>query len=169
VVALRDQGRGQPAPGRALITRRLRSTSFRTFVLYPLVVVGWELFLNEGRLQLAPWFAPLLLWGYLQYRLVGSYRLRRGGGGPGMDTPPEDLVTGGPYAYTRNPMYLGHLIFLIGLALTLKSVLAALIAAASAVWFHFRVRRDENRLRERFGQAYIGYQERVKRWLPGIL
>ena len=130
--------------------------------------MGWELFLNEGRLQLAPWFAPLLLWGYLQYRLVGNYRLRRGGGGPGMDTPPEHLVTGGPYACTRNPMYLGHLIFLIGLALTLKSVLAALITVATGVWFYFRVRRDENRLRERFGQAYIGYQERVKRWLPGI-
>jgi protein-S-isoprenylcysteine O-methyltransferase Ste14 len=86
-----------------------------------------------------------------------------------MDTPPEHLVTTGPYAYTRNPMYLGHMIFLVGLALTLKSVLGALIAVASAVWFQFRVRRDEKRLRERFGQAYIGYQERVKRWLPGIL
>jgi protein-S-isoprenylcysteine O-methyltransferase Ste14 len=65
-------------------------------------------------------------------------------------------------------MYLGHLLFLTGLALTLQSAAAALIAAVSAVWFHFRVRRDEARLRERFGPAYISYQERVKRWLPGI-
>jgi hypothetical protein len=146
----------------------LRSTSFRTFILYPLIVAAWEFLLNDGRLRFEPWFAPLLLWGYLQYRLVGNYRLPRGGGGPGMGTPPERLVTTGPYAYTRNPMYLGHMIFLVGLALTLKSVLAALIAAACGIWFHFRVRRDERRLRERFGQAYIGYQERVKRWLPGI-
>jgi protein-S-isoprenylcysteine O-methyltransferase Ste14 len=132
-------------------------------------VVSWELFLNHGRLRFEPWFAPLLAWGYLQYRLVGSYRLPRGGGGPGMDTPPERLVTSGPYAWSRNPMYLGHLIFLIGLSLTFESVLGGLIAAASAVWFQVRVRRDEKRLRERFGQAYLDYHGRVKRWLPGIL
>jgi protein-S-isoprenylcysteine O-methyltransferase Ste14 len=85
-----------------------------------------------------------------------------------MDTPPEHLVTTGPYAYSRNPMYLGHIIFLTGLALTLQSLLAAAIAAASVVWFHWRVRRDEARLRERFGPQYVAYQERVKRWLPGI-
>lgn len=56
----------------------LRSTSFRTFVLYPVLIVAWELLLNDGRLRLQPWFLPLLAWGYLQYRLVGRYRIRRG-------------------------------------------------------------------------------------------
>jgi protein-S-isoprenylcysteine O-methyltransferase Ste14 len=113
-------------------------------------------------------FSPLIVWGYLQYRLVGRYRLRHGGGGPGMQTPPERLVTSGPYAYCRNPMYLGHIIFLTGVALTLRSELAALIAVASAVWFHFRVRRDEQRLAERFGAPYREYTARVKRWIPAI-
>lgn len=151
-----------------VIARPLRSTSFRTFLLYPVLIVGWELLLNNGQLRIQPWFAPLLAWGYLQYRLIGHYRLPRGGGGPGMDTPPEHLVTTGPYAYTRNPMYLGHIIFLIGLALTLQSLAAALLAAASMVWFHLRVLRDEKRLRERFGQAYVDYRKQVKRWLPGM-
>ena len=146
----------------------LRSTSFRTFILCPVVVVGWELFLNEGELRFEPWFLPLLAWGYLQYRLVGQYRIRLGGGGPGMDTPPERLVTGGPFAWCRNPMYLGHIIFLLGLALSLQSWLAALIAAATVVWFQFRVRRDERRLAERFGQPYLDYTARVRRWIPGL-
>ena len=146
----------------------LRSTSFRTFILYPVIVVGWELFLNEGELRFEPWFLPLLAWGYLQYRLVGQYRIRLGGGGPGMDTPPERLVTGGPFAWCRNPMYLGHIIFLFGLALSLQSWLAALIAAATVVWFQFRVRRDERRLAERFGQPYLDYTARVRRWIPGL-
>ena len=150
------------------ITRRLRSTSFRTFVLYPLVVVSWEWVIHEGQLRLEPWFSPLLVWGYLQYRLVGRYRIRHGGGGPGMDTPPERLVTTGPFAWCRNPMYLGHIIFLVGLTLSLRSELAAVITAASAVWFHFRVRRDEKRLRERFGGRYEGYTARVKRWIPAL-
>jgi len=150
------------------ITRLLRSTSFRTFILYPLLVVSWELILSDGRLRLEPWFLPLLAWGYLQFWLIGKYRIRRGGGGPGMDTPPERLVTTGPFAYSRNPMYLGHVIFLLGLTLSLRSVLAALITVANAVWFHFRVQRDEKRLRERFGQPYLDYTARVRRWIPGL-
>jgi hypothetical protein len=148
---------------------RFPGTSLRTFILYPLIVVVWEWWLNDGRLNLEPWFIPLLAWGYLQYRLVGKYRIRLGGGGPGMDTPPERLVTTGPFAYCRNPMYLGHIIFLLGLTLSLGSVLAAIITAASVVWFQFRVRRDEKRLTERFGQSYVDYAARVGRWVPGLL
>lgn len=148
--------------------KKLGSTSFRTFVLFPVLVLAWELALNRGRLRLEPWFLPLLAWGYLQYRLVGNYRIRRGGGGPGMDTPPERLVTGGPFAFCRNPMYLGHIIFLAGLAAALQSWLAAALAAGTAVWFQFRVRRDERRLEERFGEPYREYLARVKRWVPGL-
>jgi protein-S-isoprenylcysteine O-methyltransferase Ste14 len=150
-------------------TKLLRSTLLRTFVLYPVIVVSWELLLNDGRLRLEPWFLPLLVWGYLQYWLIGKYRIRRGGGGPGMDTPPERLVTTGPFAYCRNPMYQGHIIFLLGLTLSLRSVLAGLITVATAVWFHLRVQRDEKRLRERFGQPYLDYTARVRRWIPGLL
>jgi hypothetical protein len=146
--------------------RLLQGSSFRTFVLYPAIVVAWELLLNKGRLRLEPWFLPLLAWGYLQYRLVGKYRLRLGGGGPGMNNPPERLVTSGPFAWCRNPMYLGHIIFLLGLTLSLQSVLAGIITAATMVWFQMRVMRDEKRLRERFGQPYVDYSARVKRWIP---
>lgn len=146
----------------------LRSTSFRTFLLYPLIVVSWEWFLNDGQLRFEPWFLPLLAWGYLQYWLVGRYRIRLGGGGPGMDTPPERLVTTGPFAWCRNPMYLGHIIYLLGLTLTLKSELAAAITGANLVWYQLRVKRDEKRLAERFGQSYLDYTARVRRWVPGL-
>ena len=152
----------------ALTGVRLGSTSFRTFFLYPVIVIGWELVLNRGTLHLEPAFLPLLAWGYLQYRLIGKYRLRIGGGGPGMDTPPERLVTSGPFAWCRNPMYLGHMIFLVGLTLSLQSALAAAITGWTIVWFQFRVRRDERRLAERFGPAYLDYKARVRRWIPGL-
>src|SRR4051812_30593530 len=144
------------------------STPFRTFILYPVVVVSWELLLNRGRLHLEPWFLPLLFWGFLQYRLIGMYRIRQGGGGPGMDTPPDRLVTIGPFAYCRNPMYLGHIIFLLGLALSLRSALGALIVIVTMLWLQFRVQRDERRLRERFGRLYVDYAARVRRWIPGL-
>jgi len=54
------------------------------------------------------------------------------------------------------------------LALSLQSSLAAIIAVANAIWFHFRVLGDEKRLVEQFGQTYLDYKDRVKRWIPGI-
>lgn len=145
------------------------SSSLRTFVVIPILVLAWELLLHQGSLRFQPWFLPVMAWGYLQYKLVGRYRIGRGGGGPGMKTMPQRLVTDGPYAWTRNPMYLGHLIFLLGLAVTLHSELAAVIAVASAVFFHGRVKRDEKRLQEFFGEPYVAYCRRVRRWIPGVL
>ena len=121
-------------------------TPVRTFVIYPAIAVAWELAVNGGQLRPAYYFAPLMIWGYLQYRLCGRYRVIRGGGGPGLETPPERLVATGLYAYTRNPMYLGHMIFLIGLTLTLKSWIAAMITIGTAIWFHTRVVGDEKKL-----------------------
>jgi len=146
----------------------LRRTPLRTFVLYPLIVILWELSVNQGRLRVEPFFLLFMLWGYLQYRLCGLYRMKRGGGGPGPEKPPDRLVTTGPYAYTRNPMYLGHLIFLTGLTLTLGSLPALLITIGTALWFHFRVLDDEKKMAGRFGAPYIEYTSGVRRWIPGL-
>jgi protein-S-isoprenylcysteine O-methyltransferase Ste14 len=143
-------------------------TPVRTFLIYPLVVLAWEFLTHAGRIDVNLWFLPLLLWGYLQYRMCGKYRMTRGGGGPGPDVPGERLVDSGLYAYTRNPMYLGHIIFLAGLALTLKSWLAALITLLVAIWFHFRVLADEKNLACALGAPYVTYTKRVKRWIPGL-
>ena len=148
--------------------RFLSRTPVRTFVVYPIVTITWELVIRGGTLMLNYWFLPLMVWGYLQYRLCGLYRIKHGGGGPGLDMPPERLVVSGPYAYSRNPMYLGHLIFLIGLTLTLESWLAALTTIAVAGWFHTRVIGDEAKLVQRLGQPYVQYLASVKRWLPGL-
>ena len=147
----------------------LSSTSNRTFVLWPAVIFAAEAALQQGIPRIEIWGLPLLAWGYLQYRLVGNYRLRAGGGGPGISVPPERLVSGGPYRYCRNPMYLGHLIFLAGLAFALDSWLAAALFVFHAVWFDRRVRDDEARLSALFGDRYREYLARVKRWIPGLL
>ena len=143
-------------------------TPVRTFLVYPVLTLFWEWSIRGGRIEANFWFVPLMVWGYLQYRLCGRYRTARGGGGPGPDVPGERLVSTGLYAYTRNPMYLGHIIFLTGLTLTLRSWLAALITVAVAIWFHFRVVADERNLSVTLGPAYIAYTKSVKRWLPGL-
>lgn len=148
--------------------RFVSRTPIRTFVVYPAVALVWELAIERSEFQANLWFMPLMIWGYLQYRLCGRYRIRVGGGGPGLETPPDRLVSTGPYALTRNPMYLGHIIFLIGLTLTLKSWLAAMITIGTAIWFHLRVIGDEKKLIPRLGQPYVNYLATVKRWIPGV-
>ena len=150
------------------VRRWLASTSNRTFIVYPVVVVAAEWILHGGSLRVSPWAAPLLALGYLQYRLVGNYRLKHGRGGPGMSVPPERLVTSGPYALTRNPMYMGHLIFMLGLALTFHSWVAALLLAFHLYWFNERAKEDEAQLAGLFGAEYRAYQARVRRWVPRV-
>jgi phospholipid methyltransferase len=149
--------------------RWLGSTSNRTFIVWPLVLLASEALVQRGMPEIHAWALPLLAWGYLQYKLVGTYRTREGGGGPGISVPPERIVDEGPYRFVRNPMYLGHLIFLAGVALALGSWIAAAVLAFHAFWFDRRVREDEERLAQRFGEPYRDYCRRVKRWLPGII
>ena len=147
--------------------RWLGSTSNRSFVAWPLALLLLQALIDQGMPQLNLWGTPLLVWGYAQYRLVGVYRSRLGGGGPGMSIPPERLVRSGPYTVVRNPMYLGHIIFFLGLAVTFSG-LAWLLLLAHGVWFDRRARADERHLIARFDGPYREYLLSVKRWLPGI-
>lgn len=150
---------------RAPLLRRRPGSSTLTFLVYPVAVLAFELALHGGRPEFSPWYLLLMVWGYAQYRLCGRYRIRLGGGGPGMDTPPDRLVTTGPFAFSRNPMYMGHIIFLAGLALALHSWLAAALAVVTVLRFNARIRRDESRLVERFGEPYATYMTKVRRWI----
>ena len=132
------------------------------------MLFGIEALLQHDVPHLNPWALPLLAWGYLQYRLVGTFRTREGGGGPGISVPPDRIVERGIYRWLRNPMYMGHVIFFLGIALVLGSWIAAAVFVAHAVWFEVRVREDEARLADRFGDAYRDYCRRVKRWIPGV-
>lgn len=155
------------APQRA--RQWLGGTSNRTFIVWPAVLFALEALIQHGVPAIHAWALPILAWGYLQYKLVGRYRTREGGGGPGISVPPDRIVDEGPYRFVRNPMYLGHLVFFAGLALVLGSWIAAAVFAFHAFWFDRRVREDEARLAARFGDAYTDYCRRVKRWVPGIL
>ena len=151
--------------GRSL-WRWLKSASNRTFVVWPVLLLSVQAALDRGWPQLSLWGLPLMAWGYGQYKLVGRRRNALGGGGPGLSNPPERLVTTGIYSFTRNPMYLGHMVFLAGLAVML-SWPAWLVLIGHAIWFDWRVRADERHLAELFGADYLAYQGRVKRWIPG--
>lgn len=146
----------------------IRKTSSRVFVVYPAAIVLLELLIDQGKPALFAWGLPLIPWGYLQFRLSGLYRNHSGGGGPGFDVPPERLVTTGIFAWTRNPMYLGQMIYMTGFAITFQSLAGIVLLVYHCFWYSARVREDENRLAQMFGQSYLDYKAQVKRWIPGL-
>lgn len=81
--------------------------------------------------------------------------------------PPQNLVVTGPYAITRNPMYIAVLAILSGWALLFNSVelVGYLLIVATA--FHLRVvLYEEPRAQKRFGAAWFVYKSTVRRWIP---
>ena len=66
--------------------RFVSRTPVRTFILYPIITLVWEYLYSRGNLHFHPLYLALMLWGYLQYRLCGLYRIEWGGGGPGLET-----------------------------------------------------------------------------------
>jgi protein-S-isoprenylcysteine O-methyltransferase Ste14 len=78
---------------------------------------------------------------------------------------PSFLMVRGPYAFTRNPMYVGELGLWLGWALLFGSaaVLAGFLILFVVVNFVV-VPREELTLESKFGQAYLQYKSRVPRW-----
>jgi len=76
------------------------------------------------------------------------------------------LVTGGLFRYTRNPMYLGMIVVLIGAGLIFGSA-GALIPIPLFAWIIVTrfIRGEENFLQEIFGDEYLAYKRKVRRWL----
>ena len=76
------------------------------------------------------------------------------------------LVVSGIYRRTRNPMYLGFLLGLIGELAWLGSPVALLAAPAFVTYLNrFQIAPEEAALRARFGAEFIAYTTRVPRWL----
>lgn len=76
------------------------------------------------------------------------------------------LVTDGVYRYTRNPMYLGMALVLLGTAITVGAASALLIPVLFMVIIEFRfIRPEEEMLRGLFPQEFPAYCKSVRRWL----
>jgi len=78
----------------------------------------------------------------------------------------SSLVTWGVYAISRNPMYLGGLIMLLGWAVFLSNPLALLFLPAYVLYLNrFQITPEERVLTSLFGETYAAYQVRARRWL----
>jgi protein-S-isoprenylcysteine O-methyltransferase Ste14 len=79
------------------------------------------------------------------------------------------LVTSGPFAYVRNPLYIGNVLIWAGFAVTAGLVWVTPIAVALLlVEYHAIVKWEEQLLRSRNGDTYEAYRAAVPRWVPRL-
>jgi len=85
---------------------------------------------------------------------------------PTTPTATSVLVTSGAFRFTRNPMYLSLLLYLLAWAVYLSNLLALLFVPMFVLYINrFQIRPEERALSSLFGQEYAAYKERVRRWL----
>jgi protein-S-isoprenylcysteine O-methyltransferase Ste14 len=141
----------------------------------PLIFLGYligALLLNWLIPLSAPWTLALRIVGGLMaiagFLLAGSAisQMRKVHTSPDPHQPVTALVTGGPYHFTRNPIYMGFFLIYLGFTLlagTLWGLIASpflLLTVTNAV-----IRAEESYLEVKFKEEYIGYKRRVRQWL----
>jgi protein-S-isoprenylcysteine O-methyltransferase Ste14 len=100
----------------------------------------------------------VMMWTAKMFRQAKTgFQLREGG---------TALVTSGPFRFSRNPMYLGMLLWLTGLAILLGSLIAFVFPMFLFLLAHFLlIPREEERMEETFGEEYATYGKCVRRWV----
>jgi protein-S-isoprenylcysteine O-methyltransferase Ste14 len=109
------------------------------------------------------WLLVFLWVGLNIWALVTFFRAHTS---PNPRRPTTVLAFHGPYRFTRNPMYLSLAFLQVGVALV-ANALWPLLFAIPTLWVVRRVviDREEVYLKKKFGQEYVAYLQRVRRWL----
>jgi protein-S-isoprenylcysteine O-methyltransferase Ste14 len=100
--------------------------------------------------------------------VAGFRAIRRAGStiDPTRPSAASVLVTGGPFRYSRNPMYVGFTALLLAWAAWLQSSWALAGPAIFALYLtRWQILPEERALRAKFGAAFAAYEARARRWL----
>jgi protein-S-isoprenylcysteine O-methyltransferase Ste14 len=76
------------------------------------------------------------------------------------------LVTGGPFAFSRNPIYLGNVMLLFAFGMVFGNPwFFAIALIAGGLTQHFAILREEAHLKTKFPAGYLAYRKKVRRWI----
>jgi protein-S-isoprenylcysteine O-methyltransferase Ste14 len=134
------------------------------------ILAGFDRLVFGGALPLAPTWRHLLgglcLVAAAALLLAAIGLFRRAGTRPEPWKPTSAIVSSGVYGFTRNPMYLGMALAYAGLALLFDSLLALLgLPLVVVIIDRAVIAREERYLAAKFGEEYLAYRARVRRWL----
>lgn len=120
-------------------------------------------FLPRGLSRALGW--PLVVCG-LAIGLLGFREMSRAGTNVDPYEPTTAIVTEGPYRFTRNPLYVGMTLIYAGITARANSLPAILLLLlVLAVMRRGVIEREEAYLERKFGDEYLRYKDRVRRWI----
>ncbi len=126
----------------------------------------WPLSAAQATIEALRWPGGVLVVAGLALDFWSVGLFRRAGTSPLPFRPASAIVVAGAYRFTRNPMYLGMTLMLLGVGLLLGRTWIALSAfAAALVIDRYAIAREERYLERAFGAGYLDYKRRVRRWL----
>jgi protein-S-isoprenylcysteine O-methyltransferase Ste14 len=97
---------------------------------------------------------------------VVQFRLSRTTVNPLTPGNASSIVTTGVYRLSRNPMYLGMAVALLGVAAWWSSLVGYVLVSLFCFYMsELQIKPEERALRERFGHEFLAYAKRVRRWL----
>ena len=112
--------------------------------------------------MLAGYVAIAIALGLMAWSLIG---MLRAGTTPNPTRPTTALLIRGPYRFTRNPMYLGWELIVIGVGLAANAPWVIVMALPAAfVTRRLVIDKEEHYLETKFGTEYRDYKARVRRW-----
>jgi protein-S-isoprenylcysteine O-methyltransferase Ste14 len=149
---------GLPLP--PLIYVAAIALSLIAHAIYPLPWISSPL---SDILFAAGWLA-LLAVAALLYSAITTMKRAKTTMNP--NATPDHLVTSGPFSITRNPMYLGNTLLMIGVGL-IAGIVWFLVFAILAAFTTQKVsiESEEKKLTEKFGKRYHDYSRKVRRWI----
>jgi len=160
-----------------IVRSAIREDLFRFFIPWIIVmaagtgVSAWDLVGQQEDLdvQSAPILAglALIVIGFA-YLLVAHITLWRSYSSFLVIRKDHQLITHGPYRFTRHPIYLGNITVFIGIAVFASSLPGFLIMLGLIPVFLSRIRIEEKLLTEEFGDVYRTYKAATKKLVPFI-
>jgi len=127
---------------------------------YPVPWFGQPL---SGILFVLGW---LMIAAFVALNISAIRAMRRAGTTVRPDRGTDHLVTDGPFSFTRNPLYLAGTMLVLGIGLVSGIVWFLLLAILAAFTVQkLAIEREERHLQARFGETYLDYVGRVRRWI----
>ncbi len=111
-----------------------------------------------------PWYIRLIFW--VSCLAAAAFLIKSSHGIVSHSQRSRGLVSTGAFKYVRHPLYLGCLLFFLGLALATASLFSLVLWVAICIFYNYLASYEEKLLKARFGESYIIYQGHTGKWLP---